>query len=63
MNTILLQKEKAAAEFYNIPAIKKRLESDNPIRGAYELAYFDTQRTLCGISKNPNRKKIKQEIF
>lgn len=63
MNNELLQKDSAVSEFYQIPAIKKRLESVDPVRGAFELAYYDTQRTLRGIAKNPNRKQIKQEIF
>lgn len=63
MNRSFIEKEKTAEQFYQIPAVKKRLESENPIKGAFELAYFDTQRTLRGLGKNENRKCIKQEIF
>lgn len=63
MNNEFLQMDDAISAFYNIPKIKSMLESDDPVRGAFELAYYDTQRTLRGIGKNPNRKQVKQEIF
>lgn len=59
----LLQEHKSMQDFYDIPAIKKRLESGDAVRGAFELAYFDTQRTMHGMGKNPQRKEIKQKIF
>ena len=63
MTNNLLKEHESMRDFYNITAVKKRLESDDPVRGALELAYFDTQRTLRGIGKNPNRKEIKQQLF
>lgn len=63
MNTLLLNSQPAVKEFYSIPIIKKRLDSADPVRGAFEAAYFDCQRTLRGMSKNPNRKDIKEFIY
>ena len=62
MNQILM-KEEGAKDFYADPAVTKKLSSANPVRGAFELAYKDMQRTMWGMSKNPNNKKIKEEIF
>lgn len=63
MPNILLQQNRYMKEFYEIPNIKKRLESGDFVRGAFELAYYDAQRTLRGIGKNPHRREIKQGIF
>lgn len=63
MNNILLQKHKSVQDFYEIRIVKKHLESEDPVKGAFELAYFDTQRTLRGIGQNENRKTIKQGIY
>lgn len=52
-----------AVKFYNTPIIKRRLESSDPVRGAFECSYFDAQRTFRGISKLPERARIKQEIY
>lgn len=62
MNT-LFQPIKEVVDFYNTPIVKRRLESKNPVRGAFECAYFDTQRTFRGMGKVPQREQIKQEIF
>lgn len=62
MNTVLA-KEKGAVSFYNNPIVKRKLESEDPIRGAFELAYFDTQRTFRGLLKCENRKVIKNRIY
>lgn len=62
MNT-KLQEIKEAVDFYNTPIVKRRLESENPVRGAFECAYFDTQRTFRGMGKVAQREQIKQEIF
>lgn len=58
-----LMKEKGAKNFYDILEIKKKLSGIEPVRGAFELAYRDTQRTMRGMGKNSNNKKIKEEIF
>ena len=63
MNKELFQKYLAVKAFYETPAVKKRLESEDTVRGAFELAYFDMQRTLKGIGKNPNNNNIKQKVF
>ena len=49
MNQVLM-KEKGAQDFYNIPAVNKKLLGQDPIRGAFDLAYKDTQRTMWGTS-------------
>ncbi|MGN0813714.1 MAG: hypothetical protein ACI4MH_00600 [Candidatus Coproplasma sp.] len=63
MNTELLWNQPEVYEFYNIPIIKRRLDSADPVRGAFENAYFDCQRTLRGMGKNPHRKEIKEFIY
>lgn len=62
MNT-LFQGIQEAVDFYNTPIVKRRLESHDPVRGAFECAYFDTQRTFRGMGKVEAREQIKQEIF
>ena len=63
MNESLFKISSAVKDFYEIPAVRKKLESNDAVRGAFELAYYDNQRTLKGIGKNPNNKLIKQTIF
>ncbi len=62
MNKDLLQKYSAVHDFYNISAIKKRMEGE-PVKGAFELAYSDVKRTLRGIGGNKNNLKIKQGLY
>lgn len=59
----LLKGNQAAEEFYNNSLVKSRLESDDPVRGAFNGAYGDAQRTMRGIGKNANNKQIKDELF
>ncbi|MGN1103830.1 MAG: hypothetical protein ACI4QI_03050 [Candidatus Coproplasma sp.] len=63
MNTELLNSQPAVNNFYNTPTIKKQLDSADPVRGAFEIAYSDYRRSLREAGKTTNRKQLKAFIY